>query len=56
MTEESVEMDVWAEGEESSHYPRRSKSRNLDDGETEFTSEKPRWQEDELVRERLCLH
>lgn len=38
MTEESVEMDVGVEREESLHWPRWSKSFNLDDGEMEFTS------------------
>lgn len=56
MTEESVEMDVEIEGEESSSYTRWSRSFNLDDEEIEFTSEKPGQQEDELVWKRLCLH
>lgn len=43
-------------GKRSSHYPRQSKSLNLDDGEMEFTSEKPGQQEDELVWERRCLY
>lgn len=38
MTEESLEMDVGVEGEESLHYPRWRKSFNLDDAEMEFTS------------------